>query len=130
MIGEGAISSAADVKGLQPLSDIAPRAQQVMVSMRDGVRLATDVYLPGDRENLATVLVRTPYDKGAEFTFLPRLADLFNAHGFAFVAQDVRGRGRSEGELRPFENEVADGYDTLEWVAAQAWANGRVGMFG
>ncbi|PZS07118.1 MAG: X-Pro dipeptidyl-peptidase, partial [Chloroflexi bacterium] len=70
--------------------------------MRDGVRLATDVYLPeGSAWPLAAVLVRTPYDKGAAFTFLPRLANLFNEHGYAFVAQDVRGRGRSEVNIHP-----------------------------
>jgi putative CocE/NonD family hydrolase len=102
-----------------------------MVAMRDGVRLATDVYLPGaSAGRLPTVLVRTPYDKGSAFTFLPRIAEVFNRRNYAFVAQDVRGRGRSEGERRPLEFEVADGYDTLDWIAGQIWSDGAVGMFG
>lgn len=114
-----------------PLSENAPGARQVMVVMRDGVRLATDVYLPGSSAGTwPAVLVRTPYDKGSAFTFLPRIAAEFTARGYAFVAQDVRGRGRSEGERRPLEFEVADGYDTLAWLAAQPWSDGAAGMFG
>ncbi len=114
-----------------PLSDIAAGASQAMVAMRDGVCLATDVYLPGTSAGrLPTVLVRTPYDKGSAFTFLDRIAEVFNGHGYAFVAQDVRGRGRSEGERRPLEFEVTDGYDTLDWVASRGWSDGAVGMFG
>src|SRR5580692_4188886 len=114
-----------------PRSEIAARARPVMIAMRDGVHLATDVYLPAGRQAPApVVLVRTLYDKGSAFTFLPRLADVFNERGYAFVAQDVRGRGRSDGERRPLEHEVADGYDTLDWIARQPWSDGRAGMFG
>jgi putative CocE/NonD family hydrolase len=114
-----------------PMSNMVPQASQAMVAMRDGVRLATDVYLPSPSAGqLPTVLVRTPYDKGSEFTFLPRLASVFNDHGYAFAAQDVRGRGRSEGDRRPLEFEVTDGYDTLDWITRQGWSDGTVGMFG
>jgi len=116
---------------LVALSTLDERADQHMVSMRDGVRLATDLYLPEPSDGpKPTVLIRTPYDKGADFTFLPRLARLFNEHGYAFIAQDVRGKARSEGGLEPFRHEVADGYDTLEWLVQQPWSNGMVGMFG
>ena len=115
---------------LVALSPIDERADQQLVEMRDGVRLATDVYLPEAGGRLPAVLVRTPYDKGADFTFLPRLARLFNNRGYAFVAQDVRGKARSEGPQEPFRHEVADGYDTIDWLVAQAWSNGAVGMFG
>jgi uncharacterized protein len=114
-----------------PLSPIDPRADEAMVPMRDGVRLATDVYLPEQTSGrLPAIMARTPYDKGADFTFLPRLARIFNDRGYAFVAQDVRGKARSEGALEPFRHEVQDGYDTLDWLAAQSWSNGSVGMFG
>jgi uncharacterized protein len=114
-----------------PRSELAARAEQVMIAMRDGVHLATDIYLPlGPPVPWPVVLVRTPYDKGSAFTFLPRLADVFNDRGYAFVAQDVRGRGRSGGERRPLEFEVADGYDTLDWIAQQPWSDGTAGMFG
>ena len=107
-----------------------PNADQVMVPMADGVRLATDVYLPAAPGKLATVLVRLPYDKSAPFAFMPRLARHFNEDGFAFVAQDTRGRARSEGETFAFVHEVDDGASTLDWIVGQPWSDGVVGMFG
>ena len=105
-------------------------AEQVMVPMRDRVRLATDVYLPRRADRLPAVLVRLPYDKCGRYTFMPRLAPCFTDRGYAFVVQDVRGKFRSEGETMPFVHEIEDGWDTLDWIAAQAWSNGAVGMWG
>jgi len=116
-----------------PLGPIDEFAEQAMVPMADGIRLATDVYLPrGGRvpERLPCVLVRLPYDKSAPFAFMPRLAAWFTERGYAFVAQDVRGRARSEGETFAFVHEVDDGAATLDWIVGQAWSNGVVGMFG
>ncbi len=113
-------------------SDPAPldvRADHAMVSMRDGVRLATDVYLPA-RTPAPVVLVRLPYDKCGRYTFMPALAPRLLDRGYGFVVQDVRGKFRSEGETVPYVHEVADGYDTLEWVVSRPWSNGDVGMFG
>ena len=111
-----------------------PRAEQVMVPMRDGVRLATDVYLPEGRAvgggRHPVVLVRLPYDKAGRYTFMPMLAPYVNERGYVFVVQDVRGKFRSEGETVPFIHEVKDGYDTLEWVAAQPWSDRSVVAFG
>ena len=98
--------------------------------MRDGVRLATDVYLPDGPGPFAAVLVRLPYDKNGRYCWMPSLATHFVARGYAFVPQDVRGRFRSEGEPLAFVNEVDDGYDTIEWIAQQPWSNGDVGMWG
>lgn len=110
---------------------VSPLATEHMVRMRDGVRLATDVYLPAGLEGpTEAVLVRLPYDKCGDYCFMPRLAPLFTARGYAMVVQDVRGKFRSEGEDIPFVNEVLDGYDTLEWIVGQPWSSGRVGMFG
>jgi uncharacterized protein len=115
-------------------AQLDPRAEQVMVPMRDGVRLATDVYLPeapparGRRR--PAVLVRLPYDKAGRYTFMPMLAPYVNERGYVFVVQDVRGKFRSEGETVPFVHEVEDGYDTLEWVIAQAWSDGSAVSFG
>lgn len=114
---------------LEP-APLDPRAEQVMVPMRDGVRLATDVYLPDGCGRAPAVLVRLPYDKCGRYTFMPQLAPCFNERGYVFVAQDVRGKFRSEGETMPFVHEVEDGYDTLEWIAAQPWSDGVVGMWG
>ena len=104
---------------LEP-APLDPRAEQVMVPMRDGVRLATDVYLPARPGRLPAVLVRLPYDKCGRYTFMPQLAPFFTERGYAFVVQDVRGKFRSEGETMPFVHEVEDGYDTLEWIVRAA----------
>lgn len=118
---------------LEP-SPVDPRAEQVMVAMRDGVRLATDVYLPAVHRRaprrLGTVLVRMPYDKSGSFGFMAPVAERLNAEGYAVVVQDVRGKVRSEGETRAFVHEVADGYDTLDWIVGQSWSDGAVAMFG
>jgi predicted acyl esterase len=78
---------------------VSPLATEHMVRMRDGARLATDVYLPEGLDGTTeAVLVRLPYDKCGDYCFMPRLAPLFTAAGYAFVVQDVRGKFRSEGE--------------------------------
>ena len=98
--------------------------RNVKVPMRDGIRLATSVYLPEGEGPFPTVLVRTAYNRvglqGPGFTEL----------GIALVAQDCRGRYDSDGEWYPFVSEEADGADTLRWLRDQPWCNGRVGMFG
>jgi predicted acyl esterase len=110
---------------------LSPAATQYMVRMRDGVRLATDVYLPaGDVTPGPTILTRLPYDKCGEYTFMPRIAAWFTARGYRMVVQDVRGKFRSEGETLLFVNEAYDGYDTLDWVINQPWSDGVVGMWG
>lgn len=113
-------------------------ARDVMVPMRDGVRLATDIYWPA-RDGVAlpgpfpTVLLRTSYHKRAE-RYVMTVAEYFTPRGFVAVQQDLRGRYASEGrgEYRHTANpkEGTDGYDTIEWIAAQPWSNGRVGMVG
>jgi putative CocE/NonD family hydrolase len=108
----------------------------VMVPMRDGVRLATDVYLPA-RDGKAmpgpwpTVMVRTPYDKTrlGDSASIVRLRE-YTYHGYAAVVQDVRGRYQSEGEFYPFLNEVDDGHDAVQWIGQQPWCNGKVGSIG
>ena len=110
---------------------VSRHAQQHMVRMRDGVRLATEVYLPADGHTPGpTVLIRLPYDKDGTYTFIPRIADHIVAHGYRVVAQDVRGKFRSEGEAMLFVNEVYDGYDTLDWIVQQGFSDGVVGMWG
>ena len=99
-----------------------------MVKMRDGVTLATDVFLPENAPSVRVpaVLIRTPYGKtvgsAAYFKFVQR--------GYAVVIQDVRGREDSEGEWLPNYYEVEDGDDTLNWIAAQEWSDGKVAMTG
>jgi predicted acyl esterase len=106
-------------------------AVEEFVRMRDGVRLATDVYLPGgDDAPGDTILIRLPYDKRGVYTFIPLIAEYFMDRGYRVVAQDVRGKFRSEGETLLFVNEADDGYDTIEWITRQRWSNGRVAMWG
>lgn len=100
-----------------------------LIEMRDGVRLATDVFLPEGIQpgtKLPTILVRTCYDRNGKKEIFMRWAN----KGYAVVSQDVRGRADSEGELIPFYNERDDGYDTIDWIIKQDWSDGNVGMWG
>lgn len=105
--------------------------KNVMVPMRDGTKLAVDVYRPDAPGKFPTVLIRTPYNKesyGSVYSpFLPQ-------RGFVVVVGDVRGRYASEGEFRPNRDdgwgENQDGYDTVEWAASQPWSNGQVFVTG
>ncbi|MCR2820078.1 CocE/NonD family hydrolase [Lederbergia panacisoli] len=100
-----------------------------MIPMRDGVKLATDVYLPEGIEKgakLPTILIRTCYDRHAKKDALIRWAN----KGYAVVNQDVRGRADSEGDLVPFYYERDDGSDTIDWIINQKWSDGNVGMWG
>ena len=104
--------------------------RDVMIPMRDGVRLAANIYYPTRRAPpFPTVLVRTPYDKTS---FGENRNDilLFLRKGYAVAAQDMRGKFHSEGEFTPFRGDAEDGSDTVDWLARQPWSNGRVGTFG
>ena len=98
--------------------------------MPDGVKLATDVYVPRGDGPWATVLLRTPYGKARGGMHLPILAKMLARHGYAVVIQDVRGRFDSEGVWEPFANEQEDGVTTMGWLTNQSWCNGRIGMLG
>ena len=105
----------------------------VRVPMRDGVQLATDIYFPAVADQPAAgqfpiILERTPYDKAAAGNV--RNGKYFARRGYICAIQDVRGRFESEGEWYPFAKEAPDGYDTVEWLAAQPWSNGQVGTMG
>jgi hypothetical protein len=103
----------------------------VPVPMRDGVVLRADVYRPDSGAPVPAVVSRTPYDRSLSLT-PPAAVDPERAveAGMAMVCQDVRGQHGSDGEFRPFATEGRDGYDTVEWVAAQPWCSGAVGMAG
>jgi putative CocE/NonD family hydrolase len=100
-----------------------------MVPMRDGIKLATDVYLPAAEGNYPTLLVRDIYSNGSNAVRL-RYAKFATANGYAFVFQSSRGRYDSEGDWYPYFDEINDGDDTLTWISDQPWSNGKVGMFG
>ena len=111
--------------------------KDLMVPMRDGVRLATDVYRPAHageslRGPFPTILCRTPYDKASRR--YAEIAEFFTPLGYVTVLQDLRGRYGSQGRGQYFHtanpHEGPDGADTVEWIAAQPWSNGRVGAVG
>lgn len=98
-----------------------------MVPMRDDVKLATDIYLPGNNDKkLPTILMRTPYGRQIGAV----LATTVLSKRFAWVVQDTRGRFDSEGSSKSFMDDTNDGYDTIEWIAQQPWSNGHVGTTG
>ncbi len=113
----------------EPFGGPDERAEAVWV-VADGVRLATDVWLPDRPGRMPTVLIRLPYDKLGPFAMVPWIARELVGHGYAVVTQDVRGKIRSDGETLAFVHEVADGAATLEWIVAQPWSDGSVGMLG
>ena len=104
------------------------RLFDVRVPMADGVTLSTDVVLPGTAGSWPAILVRTPYSKVSDRIL--EWADFFADHGYALAAQDVRGRGDSDGDWEPWINEFGDGHDAVEWTAAQPWCTGKVGTLG
>jgi hypothetical protein len=107
-----------------------------MVPMRDGVKLATDVYLfpPDTSVQRPTILIRTPYSKRNEMFTHPIFVWHWIGNGYALVVQDIRGRFASQGIDSLFLDDGwgkrQDGYDTVEWIAQQSWSNGKVGTFG
>jgi uncharacterized protein len=106
--------------------------RNIMVPMRDGVRLATNVYLPAQGATLLAgrfpvILERTPYDKDG---LGPALARELVPHGYAVVLQDVRGRYQSEGHWRPLRDDPNDGFDTAKWIGDQPWSDQSIGTVG
>jgi putative CocE/NonD family hydrolase len=110
----------------------------VMVPMRDGVKLATDLYFPlGHKNNgpeakplperLPVLLIRTPYGKGSGKSGEGKY---FASHGYVVVVQDTRGRYNSAGVWRWLSDDGPDGFDCCEWIVKQPWSNGRIGMLG
>ena len=106
--------------------------RDVPCPMRDGVHLSLNVFRPDDDRRYPAILLRTPYlkeriDQDVMYAWYPALAE----SGYNMVFQDVRGTGGSGGVLDPTgAGEIEDGYDSVEWIAAQPWCDGRVGMQG
>ena len=118
------------------LQKIAVVERKVMMPMRDGVRLATDIYRPSDAKGpVPIVFVQTPYN----FNFwdvrngVPSdMSNILTAvkRGYAYVVQNERGHFFSEGNYDILGAPITDGYDTLEWMSKQPWSNGKVGTTG
>ncbi|WP_206239895.1 CocE/NonD family hydrolase [Novosphingobium terrae] len=121
-----------------------PTLRTMMVAMRDGVCLSTDIYLPPEAlagNPVPVLLERTPYDKRGtnhgDRTLLdpvprakPEIAAQFVSAGYAYVLQDCRGRFGSQGSFTKYLNEAEDGFDTIAWLMAQPWCNGKIGTLG
>lgn len=132
-------SEASDLQSLGMTYDLH---SDVMVPMRDSVRLATDIYVPvGQGTRFPVILERTPYDKTApsrsERTATnptpksrAEVADFFVRRGYVVVYQDVRGRYKSEGAFVKYLSDGNDGYDTCAWMLNQPWCDGRIGTMG
>ena len=137
-LGMAALISSSGGTRAQPPAVKSPPAQyesvvekNVMILARDGTKLAADIYRPA-REGKAldgkfpTLLTRTPYNKdGTE-----REARYYAGRGYNVVANDIRGRYRSEGTWRLIVDDPSDGYDVVEWIASRPWSDGKVGTFG
>lgn len=121
---------------------LPPGAVEEFAVMRDGTRLAGNVYKPAGAGPWPVVMTRTPYLKDGRIdrehdpdgskmrANLVKQAKRYTDAGYVFVLQDTRGKGRSQGFYAAFENDVEDGYDSVEWAARQPWSNGKVGLSG
>lgn len=98
------------------------------VPMRDGTRLSLDLYAPDAPGPFPVVLVRTPYDNSDPYYVVQ--GQFWAQRGYAFAAQDVRGRFDSLGTYYTWHNEATDGFDTQEWIGRQAWCDGSIGTVG
>ncbi len=108
------------------------REINVPARMRDGITLRADVYRPESDGRYPAILSRLPYGKDLRFAMTSHYMYplRYVEAGYVVVIQDCRGTGQSDGEHYHFRCEPEDGYDTVEWVAAQPWCNGNVGMIG
>ena len=106
------------------------RTFEVFTTMRDGTKLAANVFLPAGEGPWPVLLTRTPYLKDGAMFDRPAYLKTWTDAGYAFVVQDVRGKGHSQGFFDPWANDIEDGYDTVESLAKEPWSNGKIGMTG
>ncbi len=131
----GTLPISAQDKILDSLKSIAVIEQKVMVPMRDGIRLATDVYRPKTDKPVPVILSRTPYnfnswgDGKLNTRTYGRAYDVVK-RGYAYVVQNERGRYFSEGKWDILGTPTTDGDDAIKWLAEQSWSNGKVGLIG
>ena len=117
------------------LEAIAHIEQKIMVPMRDGIRLCTDVYRPKTDKPVPVIFSRTPYNfntwrDGEESTRTYQRALQAVEHGYAYVIQNERGRFFSEGDWDILGVPLSDAEDAFTWMAEQPWSNGNIGLYG
>ena len=120
---------------LSKIHEIATIEQKVMMPMRDGVRLSTDIYVPKTDKKVPIIFSRTPYNfnswgDGEEKTRTHERAYEALKRGYAYVIQNERGRYFSEGEWDILGTPLTDGYDAFSWMSKQPWSNGKIGTLG
>ena len=120
---------------LQELEEIAIVDQKIMMPMRDGIRLATDIYRPKTDKKVPIIFSRTPYNfnswgDGKQRTRTAQRALEAVKRGYAYVVQNERGRYFSEGEWDILGVPLTDGYDAFSWMKDQSWSNGKIGTLG
>ena len=120
---------------LDKLGEIAIIDQKVMMPMRDGVRLATDIYRPKTEGKVPIIFSRTPYNFNSwrDGKFSSRTMETayeMVSKGYAYVVQNERGRYFSEGEWDILGVPLTDGYDAFTWLKDQSWSNGKIGTLG
>ena len=129
------VVSRAQENVLEELEKIAIIDQKIMMPMRDGIRLATDIYRPKTDEKVPIIFSRTPYNfnswgDGKQKTRTARRALEAVKRGYAYVVQNERGRYFSEGEWDILGVPLTDGYDAFSWMKDQSWSNGKIGTVG
>jgi uncharacterized protein len=120
---------------LSKIHEIATIEQKVMMPMRDGVRLSTDIYVPKTNKKVPIIFSRTPYNfnswgDGEEKTRTHERAYEALKRGYAYVIQNERGRYFSEGKWDILGTPLTDGYDAFSWMSKQPWSNGKIGTLG
>lgn len=123
------------VPAYRKLAEIAVVEQKVMMPMRDGVRLATDIYRPKGDRKVPVIFSRTPYNFNSWVDGKMTSRSFEEAYeavsrGYAYVVQNERGRFFSEGEWDILGTPITDGYDAFTWLSAQSWSNGKIGLIG
>jgi predicted acyl esterase len=113
----------------QPPAEAELPHTEIFITMRDGVKLAANVFLPEGKGPWPVILTRTPYLKDGRMYSAANVRHFTDA-GYAYVVQDVRGKGHSQGFYAAFVPDIEDGYDTVEGLAKQPWSNGRIGITG
>ncbi len=109
---------------------MTPSVEGLVLRSNDGTELLSDVYLPPGRARVPLVLLRSPYDRTSELTQKMIAIEECLDRGYGVVLQDTRGRFGSGGSFDPFHQEIADGHETVEWLAGQPFTSGEIFMAG